>query len=172
MILRQFRRERLIRAYNTRLVSSSNSHINLTTVLNDVEWLSSLKQRQTGWVRPQNKRLEINQTKHQFYFYDNRKISEIQSQKKFKRTLIYFNKCLCFKATRRFVSFSTVNRCLSKLWIFNSSRRVVVAQPHVSRMLKLMATDCVAPRLRGWGAECLNHNQHFKVSSFNKSWMD
>ena len=29
-----------------------------------------------------------------------------------------------------------------------------------------MATDCVAPRLRGWGAECLNHNQLFKVSSF------
>ena len=50
----------------------------------------------------------------------------------------------------------TVNRCIFKQWIVNSSRRVVVAQ-NMSRMLRL---EC---RPRGWGAECQTPNQQLKV---------
>ena len=69
--------------------------------------------------------------------------------------IVWISKC-----HETFCLLLAVNRCLSRQWIFNSSRRVVVAQ-NMSRMLKLesVATDCVASRLRGWGAECLNHNQ-------------
>ena len=50
--------------------------------------------------------------------------------------IVWKPKCLCFKATRCFRLLLTVNRCVSKQWIFNSSRRVVVAQ-NMSRMFKL-----------------------------------
>ena len=51
--------------------------------------------------------------------------------------IVWKPKCLCcFKATRRFRLLLTVNRCVSKQWIFNSSRRVVVAQ-NMSSMFKL-----------------------------------